>query len=123
MPTRCATSRSVTPSSPCFENRYSAASRICSKLSARCCALLRRWRLAAFGTYPALCRQRSSKRRNWSNIGFTCIEFPICVLTAQLVLVDLARGGERHGIDLENLIGKPPAGYFAAQKLEQGGRV
>jgi len=35
-----------------------------------------------------------------------------------LDLVYLTRGGERHGIDLEDLIGQPPAGYFAAQKLQ-----
>src|SRR5580704_3908551 len=119
MPTRCATSRSVTPSSPRFENRYSAASRICSRLSARCCAFVRRWRLGAFGTYLAFCRQRSSGRRNRLTGCFTRTEFPICVVTAQLVLIYLARGGKRHNIDLEDLIGKPPTGYFAAQKFEE----
>src|SRR5687768_10760725 len=41
-PTRLATSLSVTPYSPCFENRSSAASRICSVISARCSALVGR---------------------------------------------------------------------------------
>ena len=53
------------------------------------------------------------------NRCFLLPQFPICVVGTQLVLVNLARRGQRHGVDRHDLLGNPPVGDLAAQELEQ----
>src|SRR5579875_872049 len=111
MPTRWATSRSVTPSNPFFENRYSAASRICSRLSARCSALVPRRFGGAADTYQSPVAARSARPRGVdlaSAADQLALELSVRVIGTELILVNLSRGGERHRRHRDHLAGQPP---------------
>src|SRR5215831_9162493 len=107
IPTCFATSRRLTPCRPFLEKRYSAASRICSMLSARWSALLRRTRFfgglviaswvravkTGAGTGPDRLAQRGVRQLH---------DRP------QAILVDLPCSRQRHGFDLHDPVRDPP---------------
>src|SRR5579884_3313897 len=96
---------------------------ICSTLSARCSALVRRRRGGAFVSSLAVARSAKPKSLKCLPIDLFGLDPARFVIGTQAGLVNLAGGGERHGGDAGDAIGQPPVRHLAAQDTDQRLRI